>query len=380
MRFDVALALGILAVGQLDVWASDLTGAQTTAPAPVAAVLYAVTAIALAWRRVHPRGVLLLILAVNAVHAVAFGAPEGNAVLLPAFLALYTVGAHEPPRTALMGGIATVALMVLREFTNPQNTSVEAVLDAAAWDVAVLGAVVLGAYVRTRRLYLAELERRAESAEREREEKTRAAVKEERARIARELHDAVAHGVSVMVVQAEAAEGILDRNPARSREALVQIQRSGREALVELRRLLGILKEDDAAAEHSPAPQLRNLDALIDQVRASGVPVEFLVRGDAVPLAAGVELTAYRIVQEALTNVLKHAGRARAAVLVNYTSDRLEVSVSDDGPHASAPNGAGYGLVGMRERVSFYGGTLEAGPVPGCGFRLRATLPIGRTT
>ena len=169
---------------------------------------------------------------------------------------------------------------------------------------------------------------------------------------------------------------MLDRDPARTRDALTKIQRSGREALGELRRLLGILKDDGADAAHSPTPGLRNLGALIDKVRDSGVPVELAVQGDPVPLATGLDLTAYRIVQESLTNVLKHAGRARASVLLDYRSDRIELEVVDDGAGAASSNGAGHGLAGMRERVSIYGGALEAGPDPGGGYRVRARLPI----
>jgi signal transduction histidine kinase len=194
LRADVALALAILAVGQLDVWATSFTGAHLTGPEPLAAVLYGVTAIALAWRRRHPVGVLLLIVGIDALHALAFGAPEGNAVFLPAIVALYSVGAHEPPGIALRAGLLAAMVLALREVRNPESTSFDAVLDAAAWDIAILGGTILGAYVRTRRLYLAELTDRAARAEREREERARAAVDEERSRIARELHDAVAHG------------------------------------------------------------------------------------------------------------------------------------------------------------------------------------------
>lgn len=380
LRFDVALALAILAVGQLDVWATSFTGAHVTGPEPLVAVLYAATAIALVWRRSHPVGVLLFVIGIDTLDALAFGAPEGNAVFLPAFVALYSVGAHEPPRTALWAGLLAALVLALREVRNPESTSFDAVLDAAAWDIAILGGTSLGAYFRTRRLYLAELSERAARAEREREEGARAAVDEERSRIARELHDAVAHGVSVMVVQAEAAEEVLERDPARTRDALLKIQSSGREALVELRRLVGILKEDGAEAEHSPAPGLRNLDGLIGQLRDSGVPVELAVHGHPVPLTTGLDLTAYRIVQESLTNVLKHAGPARASVLLDYRPERLELEVTDDGTGAASPNGAGHGLAGMGERVSVYGGTLEAGPAPGGGFRVRAKLPISRAT
>jgi signal transduction histidine kinase len=231
--------------------------------------------------------------------------------------------------------------------------------------------------LRTRRLYVAELRERADRAEREREQQALAAVASERTRIARELHDIVAHSVSVMVVQAEAAEEMLDRGrPDRARGPLWKIEDTGRAALTDMRRMLGILREDDSRPALLPQPGIANLELLLAKVRESGLPVELEVEGEPAPLPPGVDLSAYRIVQEALTNSLKYAGVATARVVVRYAPGSLELEVSDDG--AGSANGAdgGHGLVGMRERVALFGGELHAGPAPSRGYVVRARLPL----
>jgi signal transduction histidine kinase len=245
----------------------------------------------------------------------------------------------------------------------------------------MLIAWLLGAYLRTRRLYVAGLRERADSAEREREERAAAAVSSERSRIARELHDIVAHSVSVMVVQAEAADEMLDRGrPDRARSSVWTIQETGRAALTDMRRMLGILRGADSMPALTPQPGIANLELLLVQVRESGLPVELDVTGAPRPLPPGVDLSAYRIVQEALTNSLKYAGRAQARVTVRYAPGALELEVSDDG--AGAANGAngGHGLVGMRERVMLFGGELAAGPAEGGGYTVRARLPLREDT
>jgi signal transduction histidine kinase len=227
----------------------------------------------------------------------------------------------------------------------------------------------------------AELRERAERLERERETQARTAVAEERARIAREMHDVVAHSLSVMVVQAEAAAAMLDVDPERARRPLSSVQDTGRLALGELRRMLGALREsDESGAQLAPQPGLDGIDDLVASVRAAGLPVAVKVEGDVRPLPPGVDLSAYRIVQEGLTNALKHAGPARAAVLVRFGDRELELRVSDDGRgHDPSSNGDGHGLVGMRERVALYGGQLEAGRQPGGGYLLSARLPLDPT-
>jgi signal transduction histidine kinase len=221
-----------------------------------------------------------------------------------------------------------------------------------------------------------ERERRAKLVEREREVAAREAIVEERARIARELHDAIAHNVSMMVLQAGAERRVLQAESQTTREVLETIEKVGRSALAEMRRLVGMLRSD-TANELAPQPRLDDLPRLAAQVREAGLPVELHVEGERRQLPVGIELSAYRIVQEALTNALKHAGDARASVHVRYSPDSLELEIADDGAGASAraPSG-GHGLVGMRERVALYGGRLDAGRQPSGGFTVRVLLPI----
>jgi signal transduction histidine kinase len=235
---------------------------------------------------------------------------------------------------------------------------------------------LVGREVRRRRREVTLLQERAARLEHDQEEQARAAVVEERGRIARELHDVVAHSVSVMVVQAQAGPHLLGE-PDQARGVFRSIESSGREALVELRRLLGILRTGDEELAIGPQPGLSSLGSLVEQVREAGLPVELRVEGDPVQLPPGVDLSAYRIVQEALTNTLKHAGRAEAEVVVRYGPSALELEISDDGSGAPASvNGSGHGLIGMRERVALYGGALEAGTRNGGGYAVRARLPL----
>lgn len=377
-RFDIAVALIVALVGQFDVWAPSLTGANVVGPRPAVSAVYLVSALALAWRRSAPFAVAIVVLVAYLVQALAFGGSEGPGVLVPALVTLYSAGAYdERPRSLIPLALLPIVILA-RELTNPENTDLANVLDALAWDSTIAAAWLLGAYLRTRRLYVAELQERAARAEQAREDEARAAVADERARIARELHDAIAHGVTVMVVQAEAAEEMLSGAPERARKPLHQVQRTGREALVELRRLLGIMREEDAAAERAPQPGLANLEALVETVREAGLPVDLRVEGRPAPLPSGLDLSAYRIVQEALTNSLKHSGAERATVAVTYGDRVLDLEVSDDGRGRTPARSAGHGLAGMRERVALYGGELESGPRRGRGYRVRARLPVPR--
>jgi signal transduction histidine kinase len=219
-------------------------------------------------------------------------------------------------------------------------------------------------------------ERRAQLAERERDVAAREAVVEERARIARELHDAIAHNVSMMVVQAGAERRTLEPESEPTREVLATIEQIGRGALTEMRRLVGMLRSDDGNPL-SPQPGLGDLPTLVGQVREAGLPIELHVEGEPRVLPVGLELSAYRIVQEALTNALKHAGDARATVRVSYAPDSLELEIVDDGTGGPPrTTGGGHGLVGMRERVALYGGRFDAGRAAGGGFAIRVLLPI----
>ena len=221
-----------------------------------------------------------------------------------------------------------------------------------------------------------EAKERAARAERDREQQARAAVAEERARIARELHDVVGHSVSVMTVQASGVRRLLRPDQDREREALLVVERTGREALAEMRRMVGVLRRPEEAPALAPQPSLDHLSRLVEQAGEAGLPVELRIEGEAGQLPVGVDLTAYRLVQEGLTNVVKHAQATRAEVYVNYGDDYLEVTVEDDGKGVGNGDGGGHGLVGMRERVSVYGGEIDAGPRPGGGYRLHAKLPL----
>jgi signal transduction histidine kinase len=219
-------------------------------------------------------------------------------------------------------------------------------------------------------------EERAARLEREREDRARAAVAEERARIARELHDVVGHSVSVMTVQASGVRRLLRPEQEREREALLIVEQTGREALAEMRRLVDVLRRPEEAPALAPQPSLQHLDKLVDQVRESGLNVELKVEGDVAKLPASVDLAAYRLVQEGLTNTLKHAQAHRAEVLVRYGNGEVEVVVADDGNGTGGGTGGGHGLVGLRERIAVAGGELDAGPRTGGGFQVRARLPM----
>ncbi|MFF4763935.1 sensor histidine kinase [Streptomyces sp. NPDC001292] len=296
-----------------------------------------------------------------------------------------TIGARWASRFALTGGLCAATLAQMRwpqhdagALGNVAITVFQTVPFALAW--------VLGDSMRTRRAYFAQLEERAARLEKEREAQSKVAVAAERARIARELHDVVAHNVSVMVVQADGAAYVLDAAPDQAKKALETISSTGRQALAEMRRLLGVLRtgEHQESGEYVPQPDVDQIEELVEQCRGSGLPVDFRIEGTPRPLPSGVELTAYRIVQEALTNTRKHGGpNAGASVRLVYFDDGLGLLVEDDGkgaPHElyeeGGADGRGHGLIGMRERVGMVGGTLDAGPRPGGGFRISALLPL----
>jgi signal transduction histidine kinase len=314
----------------------------------------------------------------------AFAVQAGSAFLDPtlgaettAFLALllafWVVGAYNERTQAIAGvaiGFASIAVVA--------RVDERLGLEEAVSGILFGGVVTLIAYALQRRAKrTAELEERAARFEREREEAERDAVAEERRRIARELHDVIAHSITLMTVQAGAARLLLSEDPGRAREPVLSVEETGRHALAELRRLLGMLSADEREASLAPQPGLARLDDLLGQARVAGLPVELAVAGEPRVLPPGVELTAYRIVQEALTNARKHAGPARAHVLLRYRIEALDLEVTDDGRAAPTPDdGAGHGLIGMRERVALYDGTFEAGPCPEGGYAVRARLPL----
>ena len=300
---------------------------------------------------------------------------------------LYTLAAYTPRRTSVWGlavCLAGSAVGILR-WISLTGHGVLGWLIAGATLFAgpALLAWVLGDSMRYRRAYYASLEDRAARLEAERDAQAQIAAVAERARIARELHDVIAHNVSVMVVQADGASYALDADPGRAREALAAISATGRQALAEMRRLLGVLRreEEGGAFERAPQPGIGELGELLDQARGAGLPVSFTVEGEPQPLPGGIALAAYRIVQESLTNTRKHAGpMASASVTLRYADTALMLAISDDGRGdpggAAMPGTTGHGLTGMRERVAACGGSVAAGPRPGGGFEVVATLPV----
>ena len=385
-----AIFAGVIGVVSLAVWiAATTTTLQTEIGSyhPVNALgvgLIVAQVAPLAWRRRAPQQALVVILvATVAFYAANFLPVTGG---IPALIATYSVAAHLERRLSLRAlGLVIVAVLACLGFAalyhpwSPAQLVTNGVFVAMAW--------ILGDNLRTRRAYTATLEERAARLEREQQDNARRAVNQERARIARELHDVVAHSVSVMVVQAGAARRVLHRDADRATEALGSIESTGRQALDELRRLLSMLREyGDGVPALAPQPTVDDLAALVTQFEEAGLHVELTVEGDARPLPSGADLSVFRIVQEALTNTLKHAGPARAAVKVTYRPHDVLVTVSDDGRGLAEQlsradgNGAdplqGHGLVGMRERVALFGGELRAAPRPGGGFEVRARLPL----
>ncbi|MGH2819152.1 MAG: histidine kinase [Actinomycetota bacterium] len=339
-------------------------------------VLIALMTLPVALRRISPEWTIV-VTGLSTTAYYPLGYPDSIASL-GVLVALYSLAAHSKRRVSLQGLAISFVCIAVSIIGSPEPLTAQLLIS----NYIVFGtAWVIGDNVRHRRAYTAELEAHAARLESEREENARRAVDDERQRIAREMHDVVAHNVSVMVVQAGAARRVLDANPEQAREALTSIETTGRQALAQMRRLLGVLREDDEAARHlAPQPTMAALETLLEQAREAGLPVELEVQGRSYPLPDGIDLSAYRIVQEALTNSLKHAGPTRALVRLIYSPGAFELSIVDDGHGAATQMGdgepLGHGLVGMRERVALFGGELHAGPRRGGGFEVRARLPL----
>jgi signal transduction histidine kinase len=367
----VVLAACVLGVASLGVAGSSIGAGPLT---PVSAALILTQTLPLAIRRRRPVLVLVVTLAgIGLYSLLGYVEAGGNFGVL---VALYTVAAHSDRRTATICGALTALgiLLVFANYAGNQPRIAEGMLGvyveySAAW--------VFGTYLQGRRQDIQMLRERTTRLEDQRGERARLAVAEERARIARELHDVVAHHVSVMVVQAGAARRVAASDQASARAAMAAVESAGRTALSEMRRMLEVLRADEPDLE--PEPSLAQVESLVARVRAAGLPVDLRVEGERPDLPAGTDLAAYRIVQEALTNVVKHAGQATASVRIAYAPDHVEVDVTDDGRGAAAHLGVesgGRGLIGMRERALLYGGTVEAGPRTAGGYRVHAAFPI----
>jgi signal transduction histidine kinase len=317
-------------------------------------------------RRRYPVVVVIVVTAVVLASIVA------GAWVLPLQLgaALYTLTSLREPRAARAVGLAAILAVAI---TVLSVGKIEFGAGAARV-VFLIAAALLGDSIRSRRAYVREIEEKADRLERERESEARRAAAEEQARIARELHDIVAHALSVIIVQAGAADDAFELDPARARDPIRAIDSAARAALADLRRVLGVLQD---SAEYEPQPRLEELDRLIDRVRATGLDVSLQIEGSLRPLSAAVELSAFRIVQEALTNSLKHGAAEHVHVRIYY-GDKLELEIRDDG-HGDGNGGSGTGgngLIGMRQRVALLGGVLSAGRTRGGGYRVAAEIPI----
>ena len=369
---DAVGAVALTLFTQYEVWTSE----RVAGPLLGQSACFAVATLALAARRRAPLGALVLGSTALTVQTVALGEAAVVGGFLSLLLLTYGVAAYCPLRPAVVGLAVLAAALVAEPVANADVRSAADTLGNLAVFGLLWGA---GRLVRQRGQRGVWWEGRARELERHREEQVRAALADERQRIARELHDVVAHSVSVMVLQAGAARQHLTLDPERARQPLLVVEELGREALVELQRLLQLLRQDGEGS--LPPAGLEQIDQLVEQSRRAGLDVRMQVDGVRQQLAPGLELTAYRIVQEALTNTAKHAPTAPTTVQVCYTDDELVLAVVNDGVVAAPrPEGTagGHGLMGMRERVMLYGGRLTAGPREEGGFAVNAHLPLVR--
>jgi signal transduction histidine kinase len=381
---DALLGAFLLVISLPQLFVEDPTyrhlGITFRAGSVLGVLLLAGETLPLAWRRRRALWVLAVMTASALALLVAGFRP--TVADLGLLVAVYSVAGHSSRRSAVIAGlafaVALAAMMAIadvkypQDHTQPQQYIVNLASFAFAW--------FLGVLQRNRRKHTAKLEALNRQLAEERESRARWAVSEERSRIARELHDVIAHAVSVMVVQAGAARRVAVARPEQARDAMTSIESTGRQALGEMRRLVGVLRDNDEPTTLDPQPRLLDVPALVEQAREAGLQVRLEVKGEPRLLPAGVDLSAYRIVQEALTNVRKHAGPASVEVLVRYGPHGLHIEVCDDGrggAAGAASNGhRGQGLIGMRERVALYGGKLDVGPRPEGGFRVLADLPL----
>jgi len=363
LALDATIVVAIVVLGLV-------TGVDSRSRELPALLLVALPLLA---RRFWPMTVLVVVAAIAVVSSVHASGPWPQVATVA--VASYTTGELARDRTRQALSVLGVASLMAIGFLLQDTVAATAIVVPF---VVLVPAWLVGDIVRSRR---AEARDRTEVEARrlrEAEDRLRAAAIEERRHMARELHDVVAHGVSVMLIQAGAARQVLDSSPDKSREALLNVEAAGREAMAELRRLLGVLNDDGEAAGLLPQPGVGQLGELLERVREAGLPAELTIEGPQRPLPASLDVTVYRIVQEALTNALRYATRARTLIRLSFEPDQLRVEVLDDGPAAppGAGDGAGRGLTGLSQRASQVGGRLEAGPRLGGGFAVRAWLPL----
>jgi signal transduction histidine kinase len=366
-RNDAALAVGLLALRLLTLIAGwqESGGIVSYIAAPF-------WMLPLAWRSRFPLAVAITVATADLVDIAVGGYHDSVPELLALILAQYSLGSHAKDGRRLLAGVAALLGVSVWTWLGPQHEHSWSLLGDAALAVSP---VFAGLWVRQQRLRAQALEELAEQLKREREERARSAAAEERSRIARELHDEVAHAMSVIAVQADAAEGALEHDPALVRRPLLAIRETAREALADMRRVVGALRDDDRAGL-APEPGLARATKLVEDTRTAGLDVELRVEGEPMPLPPALDLAAYRVLQEGLTNVRKHAAAKRVEVIVRYSSDAVDVEVSDDGDGSGTEGGSGRGLAGLRERVALLGGSFVAGP-RAHGFALRVSLPLG---
>jgi signal transduction histidine kinase len=363
--FVVAIAIS----SELEVWRSHVAGARLGL-----SVVVLVASLPLLLRDRFPLAAPLTVMGTLAAASFPYGTRLRDLTVPIAMVIMsgWVLGRrNERPRAVLGIAAALACIQIINA-----NFSDRVVSDIVF--VSLLVSVPWGAgYVlRRREAQVEELHGLAARLEREREQRARGAVADERLRIARELHDVVAHSISVMTIQAGAARLLLDDEPDRAEEPLLRVEETGRQTLAEMRRLLGVLQTEPGNGDLEPRPSFAHLDSLLRRFRAAGLPIELDVEGAPRALPAGIDLAAFRIVQEALTNTLKHAGPATARVALRYAPETIDLEIADDGRGPGAAPGSGHGLVGMRERVAIYGGTLDAGQAPEGGFVVRARLPL----
>ena len=368
---DVLLALAIFAGAVGDIFTTRVHSGWA-GPRPLELFSALLISAPLVWRRRYPIVTLVLVIVGGSIDVVSVAPRQaGFEPFVALVVAYYTVGAHESERTAVAAYVVTAALgmipaAILGEL--PGNVAPTLVWTFAAW--------LAGRIIRSWRGRAFALEQLNRELEEQRELQAEAAVAVERGRIARELHDVIAHNISMIVVQAGAAASVLEGQQPHVRSALEAIETTGRSTVDEMRRLLGVLRQSDDGLALAPQPGLAELDRLVAGMREAGLPVELHVEGTASSLPPALDLTAFRIVQEALTNALKHAGPASARLTVRYEPDAVEIELCDTGAGGGKGPGTGHGLIGMRERVALWGGRLEAGRTDD-GWRVRARLPLG---